>query len=296
MRVLVLGGTGLIGAAIVRELVAAGHDVLGLARSDAAAARLEDMGAWPLRGDMRRPQGWTRSLPQVDGVIHAAADFADDMGKVEGRLLDALLPTLATMPGRPRVVYTGGCWLYAATGPVAATEDTPFDPLPAFAWMVPHMRRVLAAPGVAGMAVHPAMVHTDDGGFLDAFIQGARERNRVRVVEREDVHWPIVHADDLAVLYRLVLEHGVPGGMYNGAAVEDITVGALARAVAARYGSPACMVEVVTADAVAAAEGEWMRGYALDQRMSGDKARRELGWRPVHAAPLDDVSETAQES
>lgn len=115
-RILVLGGTGSIGAAVVAELVRRGDQVTGLARSEASAQRLSAMGARSIAGDIAAPARWVERLPPVDAVVHAAADFASDMGAVETRLLDALLPALGGMQPKPRFVYTGGCWLYGGTG------------------------------------------------------------------------------------------------------------------------------------------------------------------------------------
>ncbi len=143
MRVMVLGGTGSIGSAVVRELVAAGHQVVGLARSEGSADALRRHGAAPLMGDIHKPEGWVETLPPIDAVVHAATDFSDDMAEIDRRLLDALLPALGAMPRRPRFLYTGGCWLFGATGNVVATETTPFNSLPAFAWSVPTIGRVL---------------------------------------------------------------------------------------------------------------------------------------------------------
>jgi len=294
MRVLVLGGTGTIGAAVVDALIRAGHAVVALARSEAAALRLAAAGAKVLAGDIRRPAEWLDDPPPVDGAIHAASDYADDMGPVDTRLLDALLPALArtARPGGPppRLVYTGGCWLYGATGDRVASETTAFDPLPAFAWMVPNLARVLAAEGIDGRVVHPAMVYTGAGGVLAGMVRDARMRGEVRIAGDTAVRWPLVHADDLARLYVLVLERGRRGGTYHGVAVDGLPVGALARAVAARHGGPACRVVAVDADAIAAARGEWARGYALDQRMGAAATRRALGWRPLHTDPLADIA------
>ena len=113
-------------------------------------------GAKILRGDINEPATWAASIPQLDAVIHAASDFSDGMAATDARLLDALLPALAAMPSRPRLVYTGGCWLFGATGDRIATETTPFDPLPAFAWSVPMIERVLQAPEIDAQIIHPA--------------------------------------------------------------------------------------------------------------------------------------------
>jgi nucleoside-diphosphate-sugar epimerase len=293
VRVFVLGGTGSIGAAVVRELVARRHDVIGLARSEASALRLRQHGAASLVGDIASPERWTGSLPRIDAVIHMACDFDSDMVDIDRRLLDELLPALATQPDRPRFIYTGGCWLFGATHGEVATEETPFDPLPAFAWMVPHLHRVLAAPEVCGVVIHPAMVYDGAGGVFDRFAREATQRDALRIIESETVRWPLVHRDDLADLYALALEHAAAGSSYIGAAIDGFSVGRIARAFAKRFGTRALAPEIISADAIAAELGEWARGYARDQRLSGAKARGELGWQPRHLDPEREIAELA---
>lgn len=289
MRILVLGGTGLIGGAVLRALVARGHEVLTLVRSPRSAAIVAGAGAVAVAGDIREPACWTEGLSDLDGVIHAAAGFEADMGAVDTRLLERLLPALGRMAGRPRFVYTGGCWLYGETGPAEAVEDTPFDPLPAFAWMVPNLARVLGAREVVGLVVHPALVCGPGGGVLAGMIADASAGRAVTIVGGTGVRWPLVHADDLAELYVHVLERGAPGRSYNGAALSGVAVGTIAAAVARHFGHARTSPAAVSADAAAARLGEWARGYALDQRMSGARARRELGWRIVHRDPVATV-------
>jgi nucleoside-diphosphate-sugar epimerase len=141
LRVFILGGTGSIGSAVVRELIGRGHEVCGLARSDASAAKLREWGATSIAGDIAAPERWAARLPPLEAVIHAACDFDTGMGAVDRHLLDTLLAALAAQPKRPRFIYTGSCWLFGATGDDLATEETPFCPLPAFAWMLPQQRR-----------------------------------------------------------------------------------------------------------------------------------------------------------
>ena len=282
MRVLVLGGTGFIGTAVVRELIARGHAVTGLARSEVSAARLAGLGALPLAGDIAQPEPWTARLPALDAVLHAACDFDTDMGAIDRRLLDVLLPALGAQARKPRFITTGGCWLYGATGDRVATEESPFDPLPAFAWMVESLTRVLGSTDVDGIVIHPAMVHADDGGVFRRFAADARERRAVGVIASEAVRWPLVHRDDLAQLYTLALERAPSGSSYIGAAIDGVPVGQIARAFAKRHGTPDQTPQVISSDEIAAELGEWARGYALDQQLSGAKARRELDWRPAH--------------
>ena len=112
----------------------------------------------------------------------------------------------------------------------------------------------------------------------------------IKIVGGENVRWPLVHADDLAVLYRLALERGAPGAIYNGATVDGLLVGSIVHAIARRFGSRSSEFSIVSADAIAAEKGEWARGYGLDQQMSGGKARRELGWQPIHTDPLGELA------
>ncbi|CAN7165950.1 NAD-dependent epimerase/dehydratase family protein [Aminobacter sp. LjRoot7] len=282
MHVFLLGGTGFIGRHILQRLVEGGHEVIGLARSEASAERLRSAGATPLLGDLRAAGEWAGKLPPVDAVIHAAADFGDDMGEVETALLDALLPVLGAMPKRPRFVYTGGCWLFGATGEQVATEDSPFDPLPAFGWMIDNMRRVLAAPEVEGTVIHPAMVYSGEGGVFSSFMEAIREGGGIDVVGSIDVVWPLVHAEDLADLYVRGMEKARPGSVYNGSAIEGMSVGDIVSAVAQHMGTALPEVRATAVDEAAERLGEWARGYAISQRLSGDKARAELGWKPWH--------------
>ncbi len=290
MRVFVLGGTGSVGTAIVRELIHRGHDVHGLARSDVSAQRLAGLGATALSGDIASPGQWIGTLPRIDAIVHAAGDFSPAMGEIDRRLLDVLLPALAAQPNKPRFIYTGGCWLFGATGDDVATEDTPFRPLAAFAWMVPNLQRVLDAPGIDGIVIHPAMVFETTGGVFRRFARDARERNAVRVVESEVVRWPLVHSADLATLYALALERAPPRSSYIGAAIEGLAVGRIARALAKRFRTPRQAPQIISTDDIAAELGEWARGRALDQRLSGAKARRELGWMPKHLDPEADIA------
>lgn len=284
MRVFVTGGTGVIGSAVVCEFVARGHRVLGLARSDAAAARLAARGAAVMAGDISTPETWVRPLPDVDAVVHLACDFSSDMAAIEQRLLDALLPALATRSGRIRFIYTGGCWLFGATGDAVANESTALCPLPAFAWMLPHLERVLVSREIHGIVIHPAMVYEADGGVFRRFAREACEGAAIRVVGSEDVRWPLVHSHDLATLYALALDRAPAQSSYIGAAIEGYPVGRIARTFARRSGEPQDPV-VVSANATSAELGEWARGYALDQRLSGAKARHDLDWRPGHLDP-----------
>lgn len=231
------------------------------------------------------------ALPSVDAVVHAACDFDSNMAEIDRRLLDVLLPHLAAQPQKPRFLYTGGNWLFGATGDAVATEESVFAPLPAFAWMVAVLQRVRQSGAVDGIVIHPAMVYDDSGGgVFQRFGREAVERPAVRVVGSESVHWPLVRNDDLAVLYALALESAPSRSTYMGVAIDAFPVGRIARAFARRFRTPHIAPEIISVDVIAGERGDWARGYALDQRLSGAKARRELGWVPQSLNPEAEIA------
>lgn len=278
MRILVLGATGSIGSAVVPELLRARHRVTGLARSDAAARKILENGAAVVSGDLRSPREWSKSVHEVDAVVHVAATFTDDMGEVDRRLVEELLSQGAHSNRRLRFLYTGGVWLYGRTGEAVATEDTPFNPIACFAWMVRNGAAILGASCFSANIVHPGLCYVRDGGAVSRLVP---KDGRIEVWGSLDTRWPLVHADDLAVAYRLVLERGQAGESYNVCAEPAVRVGDIAGAIAKRFGLQADPVVRPVQD-VTAEHGDWAVGPTLDQQMSSAKIRRSLGWEPLH--------------
>lgn len=283
MYVLVLGGTGTIGRPLIAELVARGHQVAGLTRSPQSAALLAGLGAAPIFGDIRNPTAWVARLPKLDAVVHAATDFAADMGDVDTRLLDGLLPALHSM-GTVRFVYTGGCWLYGPTGEARAREDDMFNPPEIFAWMATNVRRVISSDLVEGMVVHPALVFEAMGGVLAQFLEPAGRGEPLTIIGNRDVRWPLVHAEDLARLYALVIESGSPGQSYNAAGIESMPVNQLALAIAQRFAISE--IHCIAPEVAAIRFGEVASCYAIDQSLSAARARGGLNWSPRYTDPL----------
>ncbi len=137
------------------------------------------------------------------------------------------------------------------------------------------------------------MVYEPAAGVFGQFVAEARKRRAIRVVGGEHVRWPLVHREDLADLYVLALERGTSRASYIGAAIPGLPVGGIARAIAQRFGLRDHAPQIVSADAIAAELGDWARGRAMDQQLSGEKARRELGWKPVHLDPEGEIAALA---
>ena len=211
------------------------------------------------------------------------------MGSIDRQTVEAILSRLQS-GGKPKAfVYTGGCWMYGATGDLVATEDTPFNPLASFAWAVPTIQSVLTATHVRGMVIHPAMVYERDGGVFERVFEDAKSLGYVRVVRGENVRWPLVHRTDLAQVYALMLERGEQGDVYNVATNHGVSIGTITRAIANRLGIESEPVVCDTKSAIAEI-GSWAEGYALDQQMSGAKARSVLGWCPKYEDVFAEIS------
>lgn len=292
MRVFIMGGSGLIGSAIVRNLLAHGHDVLALARNSNRVTQLEAAGAKTLWGDIADPAHWCSALPTVDAAIHAACDFTADMTAIDANLLDHLIPSLSRSGNRPRFIYTGGTWLYPDIGTrkIPDNENSAFDPVSGFEWMITGLNRILSEPDICGMVIHPGCVYgTDPSRNLGALSRNITEACGLRpltIPGRPSICHTMVHTDDLADLYRLMLENGAPGQSYLGVAINGLSVGKLARKVAQYFGQWGWATLPVTTiiDPAQACYhfGSWANGLFRNQYMTSDRATNDLGWSPRH--------------
>ena len=283
MRVLVLGATGSIGTAVARALNTAGHAVLALCRSDTSEAALKDLGYATLRGDLRKPADWAGIVNEVEGVVQVAVTFTEDMGAVDRDVIDALID--AAVPSAPpcRFLYTGGCWLYGATGDDVATEDSPFHPIPSFAWMVENAERLTASGKFSTAVIHPAMVYHRAGGVFTRFLEKAKAGDPIEVWGGPETRWPLVHRDDLATAYRLLLENPDLRGHFNVSAETGVPVGRIVAAIAEKHDAPRETV-IRSKEDLVAEQGAWAEGPTLDQQMASEKLREACKWHPRYEA------------
>jgi nucleoside-diphosphate-sugar epimerase len=280
MRVLLTGATGYIGTTVAEVLGRAGHHVVGTARSDEAAAVLDGRGIEPVRADLRSPETLEAPARSADAVVHTAATQEDDMGPAERAATGVLLST-----GTP-LVFTSGVWVYGGAPPgEMLDEDSEPDPVRIYSWRPAVERQVLDA---GGMVIRPRMVYGRGGGPMNQFTEMADEHGTPRHVGDGSNHWSIVHVDDLAELYRLVLEGAPPGTLVNGITGDPLEVRELAAAACEGAGAPA-PVGWQRDDAVHELGHTMAEALTRNHRISGARARELLEWRPAPRSPLDEL-------
>jgi phosphoglucomutase len=273
MRIFLTGATGFIGTALTGKLQAAGHHVVGLARSEASAARLRARCVEPVSGDLRDGAVIAAAVARCDAAVHLAIEFSAEAARLDRIAIDSILEGLGKS-GRP-FLYTSGVWVMGNTGDAGVDEDAPVNPPPLVAWRPQHERLVLEAQGVRGVVIRPARVYGRGGGSGEAFRKEARTAGVVHHIGDGANRWPFVHVDDLADLYVLAL--GAAGGsLYFASVGAPVRVRELASAAAA--GVP---VEAVPLADARATMGPLADAQVLDQVIASTKAQRELGWKPV---------------
>lgn len=280
LKVFLTGATGYIGSVVAERLLAAGHEVMGLARSDTAADVLEDRGVRVVRGDMRFEGAVSTASRAADVVIHAASTNDAQAPAVDERIRREIL---AAVEGTGKAfVYTSGVWVHGDTAERTVDERTPLSPAAIVAWRVGAEQEVLAAAsrGVRSIVLRPAMVYGRTDGLVNQFVKSARETGAARYVGTGENHWPLVHVDDLAVAYRLAVELATAGAVYDLAHGPSVRVRDIARAASEAAGANGKTQAWPLAEARAVL-GPLADALAMDQHISGAKAVKELGWSPA---------------
>jgi len=288
MQVFITGGTGLIGSAVVRELLDNGHTVLGLARSDASEATLKAAGADAVRGGLADLDVLRAGAAKSDGVIHLA--FSNDFSSPEALAAGIAEESaaLAAMgeelvgSNRPLVAVSGTPW-------IPGRASTEADPLPIEGPVGGRGRSVMAAlalaeRGVRSAAVRmPRTVHNQgDGGFAGLLTQIARQTGVSGYPGDGTQRWPAVHALDAAVLFRLVLENAPAGTAWHAVDDEGDAVRDIAAVIGRRLGLPVQSVPEET-------YGPLGPIFAADQPSSSAHTRQALNWQPRHPSLLEDL-------
>lgn len=287
MRVFVTGASGFVGSAVVQDLLAAGYEVLGLARSDASADAVAIAGATVHRGSVEDTDSLKRGAAEADGVIHTA--FIHDFSKfvenceIDRRAITAMGEVLAGT-GKPLVITSG-----TGTSPGKLSRESdrfPADhPNPRIA--SEQAADAIEAAGTKVMTVRLPQVHgPHDHGFVPILIGIAREKGVAAYVGEGANRWPAVHRLDAARVYRLALEQGVAGTRYNAVGEEAITLRALMETIGRHLQIPVTRIAPEDAEGY---YGWFFRFPMTDMPASSAWTQETLGWKPNGPTLMEDL-------
>lgn len=287
MRVFVTGASGWVGSTVVPELIGAGHQVLGLARSDSSAQTVADRGAEVLRGGLDDLDVMRAGAAESDGVVHLAFghDFSrfGDSVLADARAIEAFGAALEGT-GKPLVIASGTTAIPGRTATERDSPDYPADSPMAGRAANRQATLDLAARGVRSAVVGlPRTVHGEgDQGFVTMLINAAREAGVAGYVGDGSQRWPAVHVTDAGRLFRLAVEQAPAGSMLHAVGDEGVAIRDLAEVIGRRLGLP-------TAPRPAEEFGFLGTVLAVDQPASGALTRDLLDWHPTGPGLLEDL-------
>jgi nucleoside-diphosphate-sugar epimerase len=290
MQILLTGATGYVGARVAERLLARGHHVRGLARSDAAAGRLVAQGVEPIRGDLGDRDGLAAASAEADALVHTAFSHGGDFAAAVAEERAAIQVVAEVFAGTGKaLIVTTATGVLGATGPEPVDESFPGQPSfpAAIRREVEAITLSSTARGVRGIVIRPPILVHGHGAsvFVPMLVEAARRTGLAAHIGDGANCLGTVHVDDLGELYALALEAAPTTGAVYNAAAGAVTMRAVAAAIETGSGGQARAAAVPPEAAAEMWGGFPALLLGLDNVTSPVRARAELGWRPYEATP-----------
>jgi nucleoside-diphosphate-sugar epimerase len=282
MKVFVTGGTGYIGSAVALRLKKAGHDVSALVRSKEKGSALQAAGIKLVVGDLGNPAGYAATAWGVQAIVHLAQDHGPGGVELDRKAISTARELLHGSVGGT-FIYTSGIWVLGNTEGDPAEEKHPLKPAQAVAWRPAHEQAALdlAKDGIRAVVVRPGIVYGGSAGGIPAqFFGTASKHGAAQMIGEGNNHWPLVHRNDLAELYVRLVERAPAGSIFHATDASTHTLREVAEACSRAAGKGEVTVQPV--EKARAQMGPFADALTLDQKVSSEKARTELDWRPRH--------------
>jgi nucleoside-diphosphate-sugar epimerase len=286
MNVALTGNSGFIGSHVLSDLVAHGHEVTALVRSEKDAEAVAAQGAKVAVVDLYDRAAVVNVLVELDGSIHTASPGDTTSADLDSAMADAVIEAFAGS-GKPHIQISG-LWVYGDNATI--TEDSPFHAPPMVTWKEPIERRLLSAPGLRAIVPVSGSAYGDGGGGIPGVLLGSPrdDAGNLIMIGQGQQHWVTVHVADLADFFRRVLEQDSAHGYYVIGNGLSPTVADLTEAAAVAVGAPGA---VAGSDAEARSRlGDYFAEVLLlDQVSLATRARDSLGWEPSHRSLIEEL-------
>ncbi|NQX27771.1 NAD-dependent epimerase/dehydratase family protein [Microbacteriaceae bacterium VKM Ac-2854] len=281
MDVFIIGGTGYLGSVIVEKLIASGHTVTALARSERSAEQLRAAGARPLSGNIDDTDVLRAAAGSADAVVYAASDYAATEESMRAEL-DAVAAVVAGASSKP-VIYTSTGLVYGFD-PTDVSEDAE---LPAVsAQPVKGQAEQIVLSATNGVVIRAGLIFGRGGtGLVTGLIAAAAQNGAASYIGEGSNSWYPIHVDDLVDLYLRAIEHPVPG-IFNAVGTVPFTLKELADAIGDLTGTPSVSIPLEVAQAQM---GPAVRTLTTSSRLVATKAREAYGWQPRERSLIEDV-------
>ena len=294
-RLFITGGTGYLGPVLIEQAIAEGYIIRALSRSEDSDEKLKKLGATPVRGDVTSVDVLCKESGQADAVVHLATAYVfggppyEEILPIDKAAAEALAEPLAGT-NKPLIVTSGTLSVKADPSGAETTEDSAPEPNPINTRIKAELHALsLASKGVRVMSIRWApYVYGRGGSGVTRFMGMSAKHGGVTCVDGGKNRTTTVYVDDAARLYLLALEKGKPGEIYNASSATDVTAGEIFKAIGTAIDVP---VRDISAADAEAAMGPFVTFFLkAENRASGAKARKELGWEPKGPGILDEIN------